>query len=350
MRAVSAAALLLSFFLLSTAHICARQEAENLTTPAPVFEFHSGFWVNLHHFLYLQGRIRRAHADATLAVAQIPAQYRPLASTEGMAEEQRHAWDDAVQTYADSWSSRDLLLNRQMVLINDRLAELEDCPDLAGRTASECTSGIVRELVTALDEAAPVYRQRWWREQDRMNRAWIAAVTPLVRTMGTSLADELAETYQSKWPARIHIDVVYYAGQQGAYTSLAPLHLMLATEETRNPNMTGFETLFYEASHTLAGGVEEAIERECRRLQKPIPRDLWHALLLYTTEERIRRAFSSGQGGANAVSKSLLPGDGNSLYERGWGDYQPLLERYWQPYLNGQIDLDTAVAHLVNAI
>jgi hypothetical protein len=142
------------------------------------------------------------------------------------------------------------------------------------------------------------------------------------------------------------VDVVYYAGQQGAYASLAPLHLMIATSDSRNQNMAGFETLFYEASHALAGAVEEAVDRECRRLQKPIPRDLWHAVLLYTTGDRIRWL----QERAKALSESSSPGDGNSLRDRGWGDYEPLLERYWVPYLNGQIDLDTAVAHLINAI
>ena len=345
------AALFSLILLLCSAPVCMGQEAENSVAPAPVFEFHSGFWVNLHHFLYLQGRIRSARADAVLGQAQIPSPYK-LASMEGMSPEQGHAWNESVQTYADSWSSRDLLLNNQMVLINDRLAELEDCPDLAGRAATECTSGIVPQLEIALDKAAPIYRQRWWPEQDRLNRAWIAAMTPLLRSMGATLAGELEEIYQSRWPARIHVDVVYYAGPQGAYASLAPLHVVTATSDSRNQNMTGFETLFYEASHTLAGGVEKAIERECRRLQKPIPRDLWHALLLYTTEKRIARLAPGASAGArpNAGSKSLLPGSGNALADRGWRDYELLLEQYWQPYLDGHVELDTAVAHLINAI
>ena len=345
MRAVSAAALSL-FLLLTSSRVSARQETESSASPAPVFEFHSGFWVNLHHFLYLQGRIERARAEAGTAEAQ-PPEYKSAASTEGLTAEQRRAWAAAVHTYANSWSSRDLLLNNPMVLINDRLAELEDCPELAGRSTVECTSGIVPELVKALDEAAPIYRARWWAEQDRANRAWIAAMTPLVRSMGANLAGELAEIYQSKWPARIHVDVVYYAGQQGAYTSLAPVHLTIATSDSRNQSMSGFETLFYEASHTLAGAIAGAIERECRRLQKPIPRDLQHALLLYTVTERGRAP--SGARESDAVSRSA-PAGRTRLTDRGWGDYELPLERYWRPYLNGLIDQDTAIAHLVNAI
>lgn len=346
---VSVAFALSLFLLLCSVGTCAGQEVESSTAPAPIFEFHSGFWVNLHHFLYLQGRTQRTGLRGAPAESQIPPGYQALGTAEGMTPEQQHAWQAAVEAYAVSWSTRDLLLNNQMVLINDRLAELEDCPDLLGRSATECTSGITKDLVTTLDDAAPIYRRRWWAEQDRMNRAWIAAMIPLVRSRGAQLAEELAEIYQSKWPARIHVDVVYYAGQQGAYTSLGPLHLTIAASDGRNQNMAGFEALFYEASHVLAGGVEEAIERECRRLQKPIPRDLWNALLLYTTRERIGR-YLRAQAATNAASTSWLRGDANRLDDRGWGDYELPLELYWQPYLNGQIDLDTAIAHLINSI
>jgi len=349
MRAV-AAALSLIFLLLACGSVHASQDAGDSSRTAPAFEFHSGFWVNLHHFLYLQGRIERARADSAVREKEIQPQYKLFASTDGLTAEQKKTWNHAVHIYAESWSSRDLSLNNQMLLINDRLAELEDCPDLAGRAARECTSGILPELVKALDEAAPIYRERWWPEQDHANRAWIATITPTVRSMGATLADELANVYQAKWPAKIHVDVVYYASQQGAYTSLGPLHVTVASADDRNRDLTGLQTLFYQASHVLAGGVEQAIERESRRLQKPIPRDLWNAVLLYTTAERTARVRSSMQTAPDAALKSAAQTDGNVLKERGWGVYDLLLRRYWQPYLEGHVDMDTAVAHLINAI
>ena len=36
------------------------QEVESGYGPLPVFEFHSGFWVNLHHTLYSLARERKA--------------------------------------------------------------------------------------------------------------------------------------------------------------------------------------------------------------------------------------------------------------------------------------------------
>src|SRR5438477_11955010 len=99
MRAVSAAALSLFLLLICSSGVSARQEAESSTTPAPVFEFHSGFWVNLHHFLYLQGRILRARVEAAQSETQTPPAYKSAASTEGLTADQRRAWDEAVQTY-----------------------------------------------------------------------------------------------------------------------------------------------------------------------------------------------------------------------------------------------------------
>ena len=49
------------------------------------------------------------------------------------------------------------------------------------------------------------------------------------------------------------------------------------------------EVLFHEASHGIAEPVEQAIVRECHQRDKAIPRDLWHALVFYTTGEVIRR-------------------------------------------------------------
>jgi len=341
MRTVWAAAFLL-LFLLCPARAGAGQSVA--ISASPVFEFHSGFWVNLHHFLYLQGRLERARAEGESGNAKIAPPYEGPVSLEGMTTEERRSWQAAVRIYADSWSSRDLLLSNQMVLINDRLAELEDCPELAGRSAAECTSGIVPELVTALDEAAPIYRQRWWPEQNRANRAWIAAVAPAVRSMGEEMSGRLADIYQSRWPGRIYVDVVGYAGGEGAYTSVAPPHLMISSQDSRNAGVAGFEALFYEASHVIAGGIEYTIGQECRRLEKPIPRNLWNAILLFTASEVIQRNWPDAASGAAKSSPAT------GVANRGWADYVPLLEEDWQAYLNGRVDMEGAILHIVRSM
>jgi len=119
---------------------------------------------------------------------------------------------------------------------------------------------------------------------------------------------------------------------------------MISSQDSRNAGMAGFETLFYEASHLIAGGIEYTIGQECRRLEKPIPRNLWDALLLFTTREVMRRNWPDTTG--SAANSSPATG----LVNRGWADYVPLLEEDWQAYLNGRVDMDAAILHIVRSI
>jgi hypothetical protein len=115
--------------------------------------------------------------------------------------------------------------------------------------------------------------------------------------------------------------------------------------------MAALEMLFHEASHGIAGGVRDAIARECRARNKPIPRDLWHALLFYTTGDVVRRAVKlpeTGDGKGGAVYRPYAQRHG--LYSRGWQNFERLLERYWQPYLDGKVEFDRAVIRLVAAL
>ena len=241
---------------------------------------HSGFWVNLHHFLYLQARLTKGNPAATdTGRGEAPPTEKPASLVNFPAEEIR-AWQDAVAFYAKDLAGRDLLLNGDMENINNRLSAMESCADLAGKSSAECRSGLQPDLVAALDHAAQVYREHWWADQDRANREWIARVAPMVQQMGVELSEQLADVYQRPWPAgQLRVDVVGYAGPFGAYTSLGPAHVTISSHDARNQGIYGFEVLFHESSHALAGGVTEAIAQEFRQRDKPIPRDLWHALL-----------------------------------------------------------------------
>jgi hypothetical protein len=320
----------------------AQQGAEK--APVPVFEFHSGFWVNLHHFLYQQAR---AHKSPGGTGTDTPA------STDSLTADEKRGWATALNYYSNGFAERDLLFNGDMVLINDRLAEMETCADLSGHGVRECASGLRPELITALEQAAPVYRAHWWPQHDRANRAWIAAVGPLVRQFGARLAQELAAAYESNWPSGLlRVDVVNYGGPNGAYTTLEPAHITISGADPRNQGPSALEIVFHEASHTLAGAVRDAIARECRQRGKPIPRDLWHALLFYTTGEMVKRALRTpAAANAPAAATNYTPyAFRNGLYDRGWSTYERALELYWQPYLDGRADFGNAVARLVSAL
>jgi hypothetical protein len=208
------------------------------------------------------------------------------------------------------------------------------------------------DLIQTLERAAPVYRAHWWAQQDRINRDWIAQVAPMIRKMGVELSSQLAEVYQRPWPSqRLRVDVVWYGGPFGAYSTLDPIHVTISSHDPRNRGVYGFEVLFHESSHALAGAVTAAIAREFRERDKPIRRDFWHALLFYTTGEIVRRDVEYGSmtftpEQTNSPSGYLPYAARFGLYSGSWEHYRGLLDLYWLPYLDGKVSFDTAMARL----
>jgi hypothetical protein len=345
-RALCFFACLVPFF---SAPLSAAQD-EPPPPPLPVFEFHSGFWLNLHHTLYRIARSQRAGSSTA----------NPAGSNTGIVNlspgEQR-VWSSAISYYSKTYADNDITVSLEMILIKNQLEDFETCADLAGNKKKSCDAGLPAKLTEALDAAAQVYRARLWPEHDRANRRWISAVAPLVRRNGLDLAHRLAEIYQTNWPKdRIRVDVTTYAGSTGAYTSLDPLRVTVSSTDARNQGPEALEVLFHEASHGIADSVQDAIFRECRQREKPIPRDLWHALLFYTTGELIRPLALDNSGSPSASSPAnsstgYVPyAVREGLYKRGWENYLRLLTEYWQPYLDGRVTFDDAIAHMVSAL
>jgi hypothetical protein len=330
--------------------------------PVPVFEFHSGFWLNLHHTLYRQARLQRSSATGANAVTA-------AAGMSNLSPAEARAWNAALAFYARTYADKDLTVSLEMILIKNQLGDFETCDDLTGAKKKTCDAGLPAQLTQTLESAAPVYRAHLWTEHDRSNRRWISAVAPLIRRSGLDLSHRLAEIYQTPWPReRIRVDVTSFASSTGAYTTLDPLRVTVSATDVRNQGAEALEVLFHEASHGIADVVQDAIYRECRQRDKPIPRDLWHALLFYTTGEVIRPLASNNLPSLPAPSSTGETPPGPSpaaatsssgyvpyavregLYKRGWENYLRILTQYWQPYLDGRVDFSDAVAHMVSAL
>jgi len=340
-----------------------------------VFELHSGFWVNLHHTLYQDARQRTnspAAHEATDKTSKPTLKVMPGARSPLTAAEQK-AWDEAVSYYSAHYATQDLLFSTELLLLKNQLGDFEDCDELSGAKKKTCDAGLSPRLTQILDAAAPVYRAHLWPDHDRANRRWIARVAPLVREQGVGLSERLADIYQTRWPKdKIRVDVSAYANWAGAYTTLDPLRVTIASLDPRNQGTEALEVLFHEASHGIAEPVELAINRECRQRDKAIPRDLWHALIFYTTGEVIKPVLDSSRPSiaaqhstestmaptaASTDQDGSVPGGGyvpyairEGLYQRGWDDYLKLLTRFWQPYLDNKTTFDDAIAHMVSSL
>ncbi len=294
MRRVLLTALVSALALFVPGLLRAQQDGQT-SASSPVIELHSDFWLNLHHFLYLQARLRAAAGKPATRESQAQPEFSSARLTGDLTLPEQKTWNAALDTLrpglglarpAPQWRHD----NRQQPPRRTRRAARTS----PGRPRPQCVPGLRADLVAALQTAAPIYRAHWWPQQDRENRAWMASVTPLVRRMGSDMATQLVRIYQHPWPpGRMRVDVVWYAGPLGSYTTLDPAHITIASHDSRNQGLAAFEMLFHEASHTLAEGVDEAIERQSRELGKLVPRDLWHAILFYTTGELVRREIAN---------------------------------------------------------
>jgi hypothetical protein len=313
-----------------------RSDARNETVPP--FEFHSGFWINLHHFLYEQALLRKQPASSGQTANSSTNLKNQLSS------EQRQQWDAALDYYTKMMIKRDLTHDDEMIAINDQLSESEGARDLS-------KSGLTGDLIKILESVAPIYRTRWWPQHDRANCFWIAVATPMIQQFSQTLIKQLTSAYKAKWPTDlIRVDVVEYANWAGAYTTFNDadkVHITVSTD-SGNQGFSALELLFHESSHWMVGprdgAVALAIARECKAKNKPIPGGLWHAIIFYTAGEFTRRNLS--EYGVSDYKPYAYRG----LYERAWPNLQRPLELYWQPYLEGTVDFDKAISNLINAL
>lgn len=286
--------------LLWTAVLCAQ-------TADHTFEFHSSFWVNLHHFLLEQAR------------------------TGPPSTKHPPQWRAAVDYYRRNLARRDLLSD-EAARDNGRLSALQMAP-------SAKKSALAPEWIAVLDAAAPVYRKRWWPDHDRANRAWIAAVRPLLSRYSAALKPQLSAAYATAWPPDgIQTDVTEYADRTGAYTTLDPVHITVSSVNPGNQGSAALEILFHEASHALIAKVRGTLGGEARAQHKLFRRStLWHAILFYTVGEFVQRQLGDYTPYA----------DKNRLWDGSWQGLPAILDADWKPYLDGKIDLTTAARRLV---
>src|ERR1700684_4629434 len=77
------------------------QQSGSAYGPLPVFEFHSGFWINLHHMLYYEARLRASPPAAPPKGGTGPQIKLRIMKDDATAltPAERLAWDSSVEYY-----------------------------------------------------------------------------------------------------------------------------------------------------------------------------------------------------------------------------------------------------------
>jgi hypothetical protein len=294
--------------------------------PPTLFAFHSNFWLNLHHFLYNTARAR-AGLDATRWVAT-----SVLADTTGFGAlpvSDQNEWNAAVVYYDSALARRDVLFDSGMVAVNNRLARLDSATSLR-------SSGLDPSLIAVLERAAPVYRKLWWSKHDAANHEWGASMQRLLASYGDNLAAEESRAFQEPWSSGpVRVDVTAYANWAGAYTTSDPSHITVSSEDPGNQADQGLEIVFHEVLHTMDDTLASLLRTAFRAQGKTLPRDPTHVFIFYTAGVLTQRA----------VPRHVPYAEKNGLWTR-VADFTralPILQRSWQPYLDGKITLAEAV-------
>lgn len=295
------------------------------TSPANLFDFHSGFWINLHHFLYRQAQPQKGPRSLVLFGADTD-------ELQHLSPAERESWNAAVAYYAGSIAKRDLLFDDGLITIKDKLEDEEASLDLANVQ-------IATELKAVLLSAAPIYRKHWWPRHDAENRAWIAQLEPLVKQYGPTLSTKMVSVYGQPWPQYpVRVDAVAYANWAGAYTTVHPTRPTISTTDLGNQGTAALEILFHETSHGMVDKLMDAIQKAEASHRGFHSGSIWHAILFYTAGELV----------AEQIPGYVPYADKNGLWARAWpAPDRSLIEKDWQPHLNGSVEIQQPLSKLV---
>ncbi|HTZ72545.1 MAG TPA: hypothetical protein VMB47_01365 [Candidatus Aquilonibacter sp.] len=295
------------------------------------FEFHSGFWVNLHLFL-LEEAITRMGGRKIGREAEFTHDSSISATLSGT---DKTAWDAAIAYYQENLIGLDLVTSDRMRIIKNTLENFENEDSLR-------LSGLDPRLIHVLDDAAPVYRAHWWTYHDNANRTWIASAVALADQDGNTLSQDMAQAYETPWPVNaVRVDVVAYANDSGAFTTLLPTRITVSSLDPANQKLTAEEVLFHEGSHALVEKIGNEMLSGFAEDKKKAPPDLLHAILYFTAGYFVKEIHSD-----------YIPyAEGNGLWQQpSWKGFHDVIEKDWLRHLQGQSSAGEAISAVVRDV
>lgn len=301
--------------------------------PAPIFRFETdGFWLNMHHFLYVLGRAQNKAPDMQRrAVANAPAE--SIQGLNGLRESARRQWEDAIAFYAGRLSKLDTVFDDELIDVTNAM-----------RVAPDATAAALKvddALRATLLRASTVYRSAWWPRHRAENHARVRELSTQLDRHGARILAFITRAYQESWPKGGYpINMSGYTNWAGAYSTKGDLLVVSSLDEgTRGP--LGLEIIFHEAMHQWDQQMMARLDRLSKQHQAPAARPgITHALIWYTAAEAVKSAIPNHVGYAEA---------GGMWKQKGLGGFKAGLDAHWKPYLDGKGTLDEALLGLLKS-
>jgi hypothetical protein len=293
-----------------------------------------GFWLNLHHFLYVLGRAEARFPDAGRSSVR-GAMVDQDSVLSRLTDADRQIWRAAVRHYAEGPSRLDPIFDSTAFRMIHRLSRAESSAPISDL-------GLDPALGVVLEPAARIYREAWWPRHDAANRRRAASLQPLLDRHQDTLRAFVSRAYGIVWPGGgLDLHLSAYANWAGAYSTDGPL-LVASSLDPALDGWHGVEMAVHEGLHQWDRQVQEMLAAAVRGSGvRPPGFDLVHGMIFATAGEAVRRIVP------DHVEYAELHG----LWRgRGMAPYAAAINTGWRPWLRGEATLDAALATLVRAL
>jgi hypothetical protein len=299
----------------------------------PIFRFEAdGFWLNLHHYLYVLGRAQNGEPDAKRR-AVVNAPVDQAEGVKGLSDADRKTWTDAVAFYANGFSKMDAVFDRQLSTVTNAMR--------VPPSASAAALKVDAALRETLERAAPIYRRVWWPRHQQANQDRTREYARLLELHGDAVRGLITRWYEQAWPAGgFQINMSGYNNWAGAYSTNGDLIVISSLDEGTTGSL-GLESMFHEAMHQWDQPMMARLSRLSKEHQTARPREgLTHALIWYTAADAVKRQLPNHVGYAES---------GGMWRQKGLGSFKAGLDAHWKPYLDGKGTLDDALLALLKS-
>lgn len=322
-----------------TCGVYGQQAANKEPITTSYFEFHSNYWINLHHFLYQEAsgsQLRKLQEDGNgfldIGEAEVHGKMGPAEQT---------TLEEAVAYYRDSLISRSLLfhLGHERVWLQAQDAHTQ-IPDTT----------FSKKYTDMLNGVSPVYRKYFWPLHLKQNRTVIEQQLEMIESFEKTVIPKMEGYAMKVWPAetKVRVDVTAYANYAGAYTAARPRFNIFVSSLDPSSETTSFvETILHEGSHLLfnyGGPFREGISEnfDQKKLETPYPKHLWHAALFYLCGRSVQDEFHK----IGLADYPMIMDERKVFHRYNTAKFREVLERYYQ----NEVDFNSTAARLLEGL
>jgi|GEM_PF-4550617 len=287
-----------------------------------LFQFHNRMTVNFHHYFYWCAQFSRSNREHPCL---------PL-----LSQDQKGALDTLMSWYQSNGANDKL---HHMLFSDSKLTWLNASLLSSSKTEAILAPGIRTAFVRSLD----IYKQTLWPKHELENMKWLKALQHKLEKYESGMVDNLASLLPSHTMGQqsVIVDIVYRAGNKGAYTSSRTSHVVINTAASDYQDWAAFEMLFHEYGHARGMAKHDqlrlALSKHLQHMNKGQHSTFWHAILFYTVGELTQHiAKLEGQDYRPYAFK-------NELFSRKWRHYKNIVRLAWGPYVDGRSSMNQAI-------